>query len=52
MAELIKEREGRLSKEETDKLIAEGYNVVYSENDNKTYYWKSARSEKGGVNGT
>jgi len=28
LAELVKEREGRLPEEEINKLIAEGYNVV------------------------
>jgi len=40
----VTEREGKLSKEEVDKLISEGYNVVYVEKDNKTYIWKSAKS--------
>jgi len=45
----VTEREGKLSKEEVDKLISEGYNVVYVEKENKTYIWKSASAKSSGV---
>jgi len=45
LTELIKEKEGRISKEEADRWKADGYNVVYSEKDNKTYIWESAKNE-------
>jgi len=45
----VTEKEGKLSKEEVDRLVSEGYNVVYVEKDNKTYYWKSAKSDNNEV---
>jgi hypothetical protein len=46
----IKEYEGKIPREEEEKFLKEGYNVVYNIKENKTYIWKKVEIKKIGSN--
>ena len=46
----IKEYEGQIPREEEEKWLNQGYNVVYNIKENKTYIWKKIEWKKIGSN--
>jgi len=46
----IKEYEGKIPREEEEKWLNLGYNVVYNIKENKTYIWKKIEIKKIGSN--
>jgi len=46
----IKEYEGKIPREEEERWLNLGYNVIYNIKENKTYIWKKIEWKKIGSN--